>query len=449
MRSRIGLALLVVAAAPAIAKAPPEEVARLHTILTPIGAERAGNPEGIIPNWTGGLTIAPACYQGAGHRWCDPFADDKPLFTITAQNEERFRDRLSAGQAEMLRKYPSTYHLDIYPTRRTAAYPEFIYEATLKNALNAEFLGVGDSIIRATAGVPFPIPHYGIEPIWNHKLRYRGPGLRRYNEEIAVTESGDFSVLRIREDARFAHSVRGATTESLNNVMAYFLQVTIGPPRFAGQMTLVHQTLDELKEPRRVWQYNPGQRRLHRSALFGYDNPAPGSEGLRTYDMVDTFNGPTDRYIWKLLGKREVFIPYNAYRIHSDRYKVRDIVHRAHLNQDLARYELHRVWVVEATLKHNLSHIYGRRVFYLDEDSWQIALADLYDRRGNLWRWQEAHTIQAYDQPFPLPVLETVYDLTSERYLAAALNNEDPETEIREFELTYFDPASVAKLTTR
>lgn len=446
MRRRLGAALLIAAVAPSFAKAPPEEVARLHTILTPIGAERAGNPEGIIPNWTGGLITAPPCYQGTGHRRCDPFPDDKPLFTITAQNVERFRDRLSAGEAEMLRKYPSTYRINVYPTRRTAAYPEFIYDAALKNAVNAEFVGVGDSIIRATAGVPFPIPHYGIEPVWNHKLRYRGPGLRRYNEQVVVSETGSFSVLRTREDVRFAHSVRGATTESLNNVMAYFLQITVAPPRFAGNVTLIHETLDPLKEPRRAWQFNPGQRRLHRSAAFGYDNPVVAVDGLRTYDQADVFNGATDRYIWKLLGKREVFIPYNAYRLHSDQYKLRDIVHRAHINPDLARYELHRVWVVEATLKHDVSHIYARRVFYLDEDSWQIALADLYDRRGNLWRWQEAHTIQAYDQPFPLPVLETVYDLTSERYVAAAMNNEDPETVVHEFDLSDFDPAKVAKL---
>jgi hypothetical protein len=449
VRRHLGAALLVVVAAPALAKAPPEEVARLHTILTPIGAERSGNMEGTIPNWTGGLVTAPACYHGAGHRRCDPFGEDKPLFTITAQNVERFRDRLSAGEAEMLRKHPSSYHLTIYPTRRTAAYPDFIYDATLKNAVNAEFLGTGDSLIHATAGVPFPIPHYGIEPVWNHKLRYRGPGLRRYNEQVAVTERGDYSLLRTREDVRFAHSVRGATTESLNSVMSYFLQVTIGPRRFAGQISLVHETLDQTKEPRRAWQYNPGQRRLHRSALFGYDNPVVASEGLRTYDQIDTFNGPTDRYIWKLLGKREVFVPYNSYRLHSDQYKLRDVVQRGHVNPDLARYELHRVWVVEAVLKRNLSHIYARRVFYLDEDSWQIVLADLYDRRGNLWRWQEAHTIEAYDQPFPLPVLETVYDLTSERYLAAALNNEDPETVVREFDVSYFDPANVQKLALR
>ncbi len=433
-------------AMPALAKVPPEEAVRLRTLLTPVGAERAGNMEGTIPPWTGGLATPPSCYQGPGKRLCDPFEADKPLFSITAKNMDRFRDRLSAGQVEMLRRHPSTYKLDIYPTRRTSAFPEAVYEATLKNALNAELLRNGEGIARAGVGMPFPIPHSGIEAIWNHKLRYRGAGLRRWNLQAVVMETAEYSLMKTREDARFAYAARGATAESLNNVIAYFLQVTTRPARYAGQITLVHETMDQVREPRRTWQYNPGQRRLHRAVITSYDNPVKGAEALRTHDQTDTFNGATDRYVWKILGKQEVFIPCNAYRIHSDRYTVRDIVRRGHINQDLARYELHRVWVVQADLKRNTSHVYGQRVFYLDEDSWQIALVDLFDRRGGLWRWQEAHTLQAYDQPFPLPALETVYDLISNRYLVQGMNNEDAETVAREFDVSYFDPANVRKL---
>jgi hypothetical protein len=438
--------LLAALTGSAWAKATPEEAARLRTILTPVGAERPGNVEGTIPSWTGGLKSPPECYQGPGERLCGPFPDDKPLFSITAQNVDRFRDRLSAGQAAMLRHHPATYKLNIYRTRRTVGFPEVVEDATIKNALNAELVGAGESIAHATMGVPFPIPTSGIEPVWNHKLRYRGPGLRRWNEQAVVTEHGEYTLTKLREDVRFAHSVRGATTESLNNIMVHFLQVTMHPARLAGQITLVHETLDQVREPRRSWQYNPGQRRLRRTETFAYDNPVAGSDGLRTYDQTDTFNGATDRYVWRILGKRDVFIPYNAYRIHSDRYRVRDIVRRGHINQDLARYELHRVWVVEGVLKRNTSHLYARRVFYFDEDSWQIVLVDLYDRRGNLWRWQEAHVIQDYSQGFALTALETVYDLTSDRYLAQAMNNEDDETVAQDFDAAYFDPANVSKL---
>ena len=451
MRAGVML-LLVLTSAPsssAWARVSLDDAARLKTVLTPTGAEKAGNVEGTIPAWSGGLTTAPPCYQGAPNRLCDAFPDDKPLFVITAENVGRFKDRLCDGQLAMFRTYPDTYRLNIYRTRRTAAYPDFVNQATYKNALNAELTSGGEGVAHAILGVPFPIPKTGVEVVWNHKLRYRGPGLRRWNEQVAVTTGGDYNLVKLREDVRFAYGIRGSTPESLNNVIIDFLQLTVQPPRLAGQITLVHETMDQVREPRRAWQYNPGQRRMHRAPNVGYDNPVLGADGLRTYDQTDAFNGANDRYSWRILGEREVFIPYNAYRLHSDRYKIRDIIHKGHINQELPRYELHRVWVVEGKVRPNTSHIYARRVFYLDEDSWQISLADLYDKRGDLWRWQEAHTLQVYDQTFPTSVLETIYDLMSRRYLVQAMNNEDEETVVRDFDAAYFDPANVQKQTVK
>ena len=255
--------------------------------------------------------------------------------------------------------------------------------------------------------------------------------------------------MKIREDVRFTYAQKGVSPDSLENVIIYFLQVVAQPPRLAGQITLVHETMDQVKEPRRAWQYNPGQRRLRRAPNVGYDNPGTGADNLRTNDQTDTFNGATDRYTWKIVGKKEMIIPYNAYVVHSDKYKYKDIVKRGHINQDLPRYEMHRVWVVEGSLKPGTSHIYARRVFFLDEDSWQISLVDIYDRRGELWRWQEAHPVQAYNKTFQSSVMETIYDLQSGRYLVQAMNNEDEEAYEQVFDPSYFDPANVQRQATK
>jgi len=445
---RLALVLMFVAL-PAAAKVSQQEADQLKSSLTPMGGERAANKDGSIPAWAGGLTKAPACYKGEGQRYCDPFGDDKPIYTVTAKNLAEYKDKLSAGQQAMFAKFPESYKLNVYKTRRTAAYPDFIDEATYKNALNAELGGGGEAMVNAIAGIPFPIPKTGVEPVWNHKVRYRGQGGRRWNNQAAVTTSGDFNLVKIREDIRFSYAQKGATPESLQNVIIYFLQVVTQPPRLAGQITLVHETMDQVKEPRRAWQYNPGQRRLRRAPNVGYDNPGTGADNLRTNDQTDTFNGATDRYTWKIVGKKEMLIPYNAYVVHSDQYKYKDIIKRNHINQDLPRYELHRVWVVEGNLKPGTSHIYAKRVFFLDEDTWQISLVDIYDRRGALWRWQEAHVAQAYDKPFMAPILETIYDLQSGRYLTQAMNNEDPETSEEIFEASYFDPANVQRQATK
>ena len=449
MNRALWLALGLAVSCPVLAKVSPAEADKLKTELTPVGAERAGNKDGSIPKWDGGLTTPPACYKGRPNRYCDPYADDKAKFTITKTNVEQYKARLTEGQKALFAKYGDSYKMNVYPTRRSAAYPDFVYEATYKNALNASVSNGGETLSGAILGIPFPIPKTGNEPIWNHKLRYRGVGVDRWNIQAAVTTSGDFNLVKLHEQVKFVYDSRTLTPEQMNNVGLYYLQIVSAPPRLAGTITLVHETLDQVNEPRRAWQYNPGQRRLRRAPNVGYDNPGTGADGLRTNDQTDTYNGATDRYTWKLLGKKEMIVPYNAYGLHSDKLKYKDIVKKGHINQDLPRYELHRVWVVEANVRPGTTHIYHRRVFYIDEDSWQIVAVDLYDTRGTLWRAQETHTISVYDSLGPAPVLETVYDLQSGRYLAQAMNNEEPQSVERDYEVSFFDPANVSKQATK
>ena len=443
----------VVASLPVQAKVSPAEADKLKTELTPVGAERAGNKDGSIPKWEGGLTQPPACYGGPGKRLCNPFPDDKPKFSITKANLDQYKTRLTDGQKALFAKFPDSYKMNVYPTRRTAAYPDFVYAATYKNALEAEVSNGGETVKGAVLGIPFPIPKTGNDPIWNHKLRYRGVGADRWNIQAAVTTGGDYNLVKIREQVKFLYGSRTLTPEQLNNVGIYFLQTITSPPRLAGLITLVHETMDQVNEPRRAWQYNPGQRRLRRAPNVGYDNPGTGADGLRTNDQFDMYNGATDRYSWKLIGKKEIYVAYNAYEIHSDKVKYKDFLRKGHLNQDLSRYELHRVWVVEANVRPSTTHVYKKRMFYIDEDSWQILAVDNFDARGSLWRVQEGQFVQAYDGPreqlAPGYAIETVYDLQSGRYLTLSMNNEEPETLQKDYDVGFFDPANVSKQATK
>ncbi len=439
--------LLVLAATAAEAKVSAETAARLLGELTPVGAERAASEDGRIPEWRGGLTQPPACFKGAGQRYCDPFADDQPLYTVTADNVAEHSAFLTPGQVALFEKHPQTYRMRVFPTRRSFANPQFIYDATRQNALKAELGGNGEALLDAATGVPFPIPGNALELIWNHKLRYRDVSVRRWNNQFSVSSAGDFNQTKIREDMFVGYSQPGITPEALDNVLFQFLQLTEQPPRLAGSTLLIHETMDQVSEARRVWQYSPGQRRLRRAPNVGYDNPGTGADGLRTNDQTDTFNGPMDRYDWKLLGKRQLLVPANSYLLHSDALRYADIIKKGHINPEYPRYELRRVWVVEALLRKNTTHQYRRRTFYVDEDGWQIRVVDLNDARDQLWRVQETHSIVAYDKPYELPVCETVYDLQNNRYLAQALNNEDPETATHSFEPDYFGPGNVSKLS--
>lgn len=414
---------LVLVAGQAFAQATSQQIARLGNDLTPFGSPRGPNADGTIPAWNGGITQPPAGYQ-PGQFHPDPFASDEIRFTITAENMDRYADRLTEGHKAMLRQYPS-FRMNVYPSRRSTSAPDWVYEATRRNAQTGRLLPGGEGVENVVIGVPFPFPTDAKEVMWNHKLKFRGPrGVRRDWSQAAPTTTGQYTLIRIIEELITPYSRPDARWENLNNIHFYYLQEVLAPARLAGNVLLVHETLDQTAQSRSAWTYNPGQRRVRRAPNVAYDNPGTASDGLRTNDNTDMFNGAMDRYDWRIVGQREMFVPYNAYKLHSGDLRVSDIIRPYHINPDLARYELQRVWVIDATLKEGFRNIYKRRTFYVEADSWQIVAVDHYDSRDQLWRVGEGHPINYYEVPAVWTTLEVFYDLQSGRYIANGLNNE-------------------------
>ena len=452
----LGAGVLAAAGVAGIAAAgvTAEQAARLGADLTPMGAEKSGNAAGTIPAWNGGIKSAadagaPGFKPGGHHP--DPYANDKPLYKIDASNLLKYAANLTAGHKALLSAYKTSYYLNVYPSHRSAAFPQRIYDAVKGNAATAKLTGTGTGVTGAIGGPPFPIPQSGIEVIWNHILRYRADVAERYIGQAAVARSGSYNLVKFHDETMVTYALPGATEAALDNVIVLFIQETTSPARLAGEILLVHETLDQSKEQRRAWLYNPGQRRVRRAPNVAFDNPGTGSDGLRTSDQFDLYNGSPERYDWKLVGKQEIVVPYNAYKLHSNKIKNDDIIKPLHINQDLARYELHRVWVVDATLKAGQRHLYKRRTFYIDEDSWQILVVDCYDDRDQLWRIQEGHSIEYYDVPTFWTTLELTYDLQAGRYLALGLDNEEPQTVDFNVKRTAadFTPAAIARRGTR
>ena len=419
------LALAVGMTATVWAGLSPEEIAKLGTELTPLGAIKAGNADGTIPAWEGGIKTPPADWKKGMH-FVNPFADDKVLFTITSANMDQYADKLTEGQKALLKTYPDTYEMNVYPTRRSAAYPQRIYDKTIEIAATAELVGGGNGVTGAINGIPFPIPKVGVEAIWNHLLRYRSDSAARTIGQAAPTRGGSYTLVTFHDEFYMQYSMVGMTEADLNNRILFFKQEVMAPARLAGGILLVGETLDQVKEHRNAWLYNPGQRRVRRAPNVAYDNPGTAADAMRTSDQFDMYNGAPDRYDWKLVGRKEIYIPYNSYKLQDPSVKFKDILTPLHPNQELSRYELHRVWVVDATLKPGARHIYKRRTFYLDEDSWQIVVEDVYDNRDQLWRVSEGHAMAYYNVPSLWTSLETHIDLQAGRYLAIGLNSEFP-----------------------
>jgi len=407
-----GCLIAAFAATCAHAAITAEEAKALGTTLTPIGAEKAGNKDGTIPAYGGGLTSAPAGFKAGDGVRPDPFAGEKPRLVIDAKNMAQHADQLTEGTKALLQKYPS-FRVDVYPTHRSVAFPKFVTENTMKGAVNAKTLNDGRSIEGVHAAFPFPIPKTGNEAMWNHLVRFNGPSYEAKYRNLSVDASGHATLategVSVQEFPYWDVSKPAAET-------FWRIKLTYtAPARRAGEALMIVDPLDIGQKDRRAWSYLPGQRRVKVAPDLAYDTPNPGTAGATTFDDTFIFNGAMDRYDFKLVGKKEMLVPYNTYAA-VYQAKQDDLLKPNHLNPDLVRWELHRVWVVEATLREGKRHVYGKRTFYLDEDSWSALASDEYDGRGQLYRAGFAYMAPSYDLPAPYTDMFGHYDLVTRVY---------------------------------
>lgn len=362
-----------------------EEAAKLKTELTPFGAEKVGNKEGTIPAWTGGYTQPIPGYV-AGGRVPDPYADDKPVFTINNQNKDKYADKLSDATKVLLGKYPDTYKINVYPTRRSAAAPQWVYDNTFKNATRATMKA--DKPVGAYGGIPYPIPKTGAEAVWNHSLAWFGLPGRLSNTNNMTTADGRNVLLgkEVIYEARPFYD-EGGSPETWNGDASTVNFRFTGPPSRVGETLVVRANADADKS--RAWVYFAGQRRTRQLPNACCDTPNPATSGSIGFDETYLFYGSIARYDWTLVGKKEMYIPYNQ----NKRLQAptdADLVVAKHLNPEWSRWELHRVWVVEGALRAGQRHQSPKVRLYLDEDTWFAILSERYDAQGQLWKAGES-----------------------------------------------------------
>ena len=373
----------------------PEEAKQLGSTLTDFGAVQAASKDGAIPAYTGGLQSPPTSYDPAKPGVLpDPFADEKPLFSIDAKNVAQYGDKLAAGVKAMLAKYPD-YRLDVYPSHRTMVYPKYVLDNSVKNATQCN--AVGESLKGCAAGLPFPIPKTGDEVMWDKFLAYQGVSSTFKIGSYVVDASGNLTLMgwdHASQEAPFYDPSNNGSNDDM--VMMRFRYDTVKPPRAAGERLLLSYPVDLAKDAA-IYQYLPGQRRVKLSPDLAYDTPNPQSAGSSGMDDVRGFWGRMDRFDFKMVGKKEMYIPYNSYKLFAPECADDKLMTKGHLNPACVRWELHRVWVVEATLKPGRRHIYSKRIMYIDEDSYAGGVYEGYDAAGKLYRVTEQLPFLSYN----------------------------------------------------
>jgi len=403
-----------------------EEAKKLGTTLTAVGAEKSGSDDGSIPAYTGGLTTPPAGFKAGSGKRPDPFAGEKPLYSITAKNMANYASKLTEGNKALLKKYP-TYRIDVYKTHRTVCFPEYVLEGTKHNAVSATTTNGGLSIKGAKSGIPFPIPKDGFEAMWNHLCRFEGEAY--YGKYVSYNvDSAGRKTLATKGTAWSEFPYYNRKHPSTDK---YFLAKFVydAPARRNGEGFMIQDPLNMAEHGRRAWQYLPGQRRVKLAPDIAFDTPNPGTAGQTTYDDGYVFNGSLERYNFKLVGKKEMIVPYNDYKM-VYQADSNALCGPRHLNPDHVRWELHRVWVVEATLKPGKRHIYNKRTFYLDEDSWAALVADNYDARGQLYRVLFSAFTVSYDAKTPFNSPSFSYDLIAGNY-SLGVNIAEPDLSMK------------------
>ena len=399
-----------------------EEAAELGKSLTPIGAIKAGNKDGTIPEWTGGVCTPPAGYKPAkglelgGAPYINPFAADKPAFKITAAAVAKYADKLDDGTKEMFKRHPKTFFIDVYPTRRSACWPAWAYENTIKRVMNPKIVGGNvPSVTGAHAQIPFPIPKSGAEVMWNTQLKYEPTDLQFEIAAVLVDSSGN----RIPATRQWIYNQNNywdntKTSVPEDKAVWTLISKSTQPASQVGTMQMRHVFLRPDQKGAPAWSYIPGQRRVRLAPEFAYDSVSTTSGGVMLFDEINGFDGKMDRFDFKLVGRKEMYVPYNNYDFWQ---ATPEVSQPNHVDPASLRFELHRVWVVEANLKQGERHVQKKKTFYVDEDSWAILAYVGIDHADKVHHLMYLPSIQEYDKPMLRNQQFLIYDFAKSIYL--------------------------------
>ncbi|WP_274381681.1 DUF1329 domain-containing protein [Massilia cavernae] len=247
-------------------------------------------------------------------------------------------------------------------------------------------------------------------------------------------------------DQQFPYYYQDGNVDSFEKGDGVFWNVRIrnlGPALRAGEALLAHENVDASKL--QTWVYLTGQRRVRKLPNACCDAPTPAAAGVMSFDEIYTWTGRLDRFNWKIVGKKEMYIPYNNNLFMQPKTDAQ-VLGKNHYNPEFMRWELHRVWVVEATLRPGQRHQAPKSRYYCDEDTWICVLGDRWDAGGQLWKTLWSQVFVAPDLPGLVIGSNGFNDLLSGAAFVGQLYNSKPGQVTLQKRLpdSHFSPEAIA-----
>lgn len=398
-----------------------EEADTLKTTLTPFGSIRAGTADGLVPAWTGGL-VAPD--QGAPLVGIppDPYVKDHVMITIDANNYTKYEDKLTPGLIAMFKLYPD-FKMLVYPSHRPAAAPQWVYDNTAKNAVTAEPAkgGILDGFQNAYGGIPFPIikaddPDAGAELIWDHMSRWQGTSSYGIDTGYVVNNGPPTLVQASKQWIFDPYYVPGGSPQTFDGYMTKFKYIIFAPADIDGSAFVQwDKASGGPNDITTSWQYLNGQGRVRQAPELKFDTPSNQTDDVSNYDEYFMFTSSPTQYNWTYDGEKEMIIPYDNNTLLNA--SATDSLGKHFINPDLLRFEVHRVYVVTGTLRPGFRNVMAKRVFYIDEDTNTIALADEYDAKGKLYHMMMGFFEDRPSLPGTFLGASVVYNMQTGQYV--------------------------------
>ena len=332
------------------------------------------------------LSVAMAAALCAGGVRAD---EVRPGELITKANVDKLRDLVPPG-VEWCVKHGMV--MRVVPSQKVE-WNKAYRDATEKYAGQTKLAPDGRSLVGHVAGMPFPTidpndPQIALKIMWNFEYKpyvTDDEDLRNFAADTgSVGDNGALHVERhflldhlrtlwytarlyIDPKPELANPDGVRSKESLHPILEPF------DLKGVGETSIRYLNPDRQDD---TWLYLPSLRRVRRlssaqrsDALFGQDTDT---------DSYGGYAGQIPWFEWKYLGEKEVLASF-----HSEAFPVKYCEGNGFAFCDT--WEKRMVYVLEGVPKIP-QYAYGKRLLFIDKETYLIPFSDLSDRSGPLWK---------------------------------------------------------------